>query len=125
MCVFQTEYSTGGFVDRRPGPTKESNQYVICKLIDSNWILFNDNLVQYNRNIGIVHRINLVMYRKSMHTTAYHIGLSDLSKRSTSCSNTIPSTESKRSMKANEVIYKTKLMTHAEDLAGLFIFKIK
>lgn len=114
-----------GFVDRCPGPTKETNYYVTCKLIDDNWILFNDNLVQYQRNLGVVHRVNLVIYQKSRDTTGYSIGLGDLSKRATSHSSTISSSESNKSQEGSKVIYKTKLTTRADDLAGLLIFSIK
>ena len=94
------------------------------KLIDDNLILSNDNLVQYQRNIGIVHRVNLVIYRKSSETTPCSIGLCDLSKRQTSASSSTSCTESKKTVERSQVIYKTKLTTHAEDLAGFLIFKI-
>ena len=124
IYLFQTDYSIVGFVDRCPGATKDMNHYVMYKLIDDNWILFNDNLVQYQRNIGIVHRVSLVIYQKSSKTMAYSIGLCDLYKSQTSTSSTTSCTESKKTVERSQVIYKTKLTTHAEDLAGFLIFKI-
>ena len=94
------------------------------KLVDDNWILFNDNLVQYQRNIGVVHRVNLVIYQKSSKTRQYSIGLCDLSKRQTSASSSTSCSESKKTAERSKLIYKTKLTTHAEDLAGFLIFKI-
>ena len=124
IYLFQTEYSIVGFVDRWPGATKNMNHYVTYKLIDDNGILFNDNLVQYQRNIGIVHRVNLVIYQKSSETRPYSIGLCDLSKRQTSGSSSTSCSESKKTAERRKVIYKTKFTTHAEDLAGFLIFKI-
>ena len=124
IYLFQTEYSIVRFVDRGPGGTKDMNHYVTYKLIDDNWILFNDNLVQYQRNIGIVHRVNLVIYRKSMETRPYSIGLCDLSKRQTSASSSTSCSETTKTAEISKVIYKTKFTTHAKDLAGFLIFKI-
>ena len=76
-------------------------------------------------SMGAVHRVNLVIYQKSSKTTAYSIGLCDLSKRQTSASSTTSCTESKKTAERSQVIYKTKLTTHAEDLAGFLIFKIE
>ena len=81
--------------------------------------------MQYQRNIGIVHRVICVIYHKSSETTGYSIGLCDLSKRQTSHSSITSSTESKKTADRSQVIYKTKLTTHAEDLADFLIFKIQ
>ena len=67
----------------------------------------------------------MVIYRKSSKTMGYNIGLCDLSKRQTSCSSTTSPTESKKTAERSQVIYKTKLTKHAEDLAGFLIFKIQ
>ena len=124
IYLFQTEYSIVGFVDRWPGATKNTNHYVTYKLIDDNWILFNDNLVQYQRNIGIVHRVNLVIYRKSMETRPYSIGLCDLSKRQTSARSSTSCSETTKTAERSKSNLKDKIDTHAEDLAGFLIFKI-
>ena len=122
--LFQTEYSIVGFVDRHPGATKDTNHYVTYKLINDNWILFNDNLVQYQRNIGIVHRVNLVIYWnqvKQQHTVLdYVICPKD---------KPVPAVlhhvlKARKLWKEVKLIYKTKLTTDAEDLAGFLIFKI-
>ena len=124
IYLFQTEYSIVGFVNRRPGATKNMNHYVTYKLIDDSWILFNDNLVQYQRNIVIVHRVYLVIYQKSTETRPYSIGLCDLSKRQTSARSSTSCSETTKTAERSKVIYKTKLTTHAEDLADFLIFKI-
>ena len=124
IYLFQTEYSIVRFVDRQPGATKNMNHYVTYKLIDDNWILFNNNLVQYQRNIGIVHRVNLVIYQNSMETRPYSIGLCDLSKRQTSARSSTSYSETTKTGERSKVIYKTKFTRHAEDLAGFLIFKI-
>ena len=70
-----------GFINRRLGGSRDINHYVCYKKIDGNWILFNDETVQYQKSIGSFHRIHLAFYQKLSNTEVYGIGLEDLSQR--------------------------------------------
>ena len=94
-----------GFVNRHPGSRKNQNHYITYKMIDKNWILFNDMLVQRQPNIGVVHLLNLVIYRQSSSTGPYSIGLSDLPQRQTKRS-AASSTDGKRNQETHKIVYK-------------------
>ena len=70
-----------GFINRRPGGHQYMNHYVCYKQIDGNWILFNDETIQYQKSIGSFHRIHLAFYQKLSTTEQYRIWLEDLSQR--------------------------------------------
>ena len=70
-----------GFIDRRPGGGPDINHYVTYKKIDNNWILFNNETVLYQKQIGSFHRIHLALYRKVTSTERYAIGLDEMSER--------------------------------------------
>ena len=69
-----------GFINRRPGGHQYMNQYVCYKQMDGNWILFNDETIQYQKSIGSFHRIHLAFYQKLSTTEHYRIWLEDFLK---------------------------------------------
>ena len=113
-----------GFVDRCPGSRKDQNHYITYKMIDKNWILFNDMLVQRQPSIGVVHQLNLVMYRQSSSTGPYSVRLLDLSQRQTKRS-AASSSDGMRNQDNHKIVYKTKFTTHTEDMRGILMFDIK